>query len=242
MIMSELVALSSELDISRCAQEPIHIPGAIQPHGALLAVQVGGSAITHASANLAAILGRPVEAVLGQTLAAIFGEAAAEALSLAGLSDGTDLRQTLVVPGPDGGFLHLQSHLSGKRICVDIEPLRPALWQQPPVLMAQSVVDTFKAATSCSELCGFAVRGLKLITGYDRVMAYRFDQDGNGEVIAEFCEAELTPYFGQHQRQTSRSRPGGNTSASVSVSSPIQVTNPCLLWLTMDGTTARHLT
>jgi chemotaxis family two-component system sensor kinase Cph1 len=47
------------LDMSRCEREPIHIPGAIQPHGALIAANADGLAISHASANLAAILGRP---------------------------------------------------------------------------------------------------------------------------------------------------------------------------------------
>jgi hypothetical protein len=54
------------LDLSLCENEPIHAPGAIQPHGAVLAALADGLLVTHASANLFAILGRPVEAVLGR--------------------------------------------------------------------------------------------------------------------------------------------------------------------------------
>jgi hypothetical protein len=96
MTMGVFAVPPAEFDSSPCAQEPIHIPGAIQPHGALLAAMPDGSRMTHASANLAAILGRPVEAALGQSLAATLGEAASETLLLTGLSDGTDLRRTLV--------------------------------------------------------------------------------------------------------------------------------------------------
>jgi len=44
--------VSPSFDTSSCAQEPIHIPGAIQPHGALLAALVDSRLVTHASANL----------------------------------------------------------------------------------------------------------------------------------------------------------------------------------------------
>ena len=37
------------LDLSGCTSEPIHIPGAIQPHGAVLAALANGLLVTHAS-------------------------------------------------------------------------------------------------------------------------------------------------------------------------------------------------
>src|SRR5664279_5241393 len=57
-------------------------------------------------------------------------------------------------------------------------------------------VRVFNYAATRAELCELAVRGLKAITGYDRVMAYRFGADGHGEVIAEAREAQLEPYLG----------------------------------------------
>lgn len=64
------------------------------------------------------------------------------------------------------------------------------------MVMVQSVLETFKQATTELELCEMAVRGLKTLTGYDRVMAYCFGKDGHGEVIAESLEAGLQPYLG----------------------------------------------
>ena len=68
--------------------------------------------------------------------------------------------------------------------------------QNPPVTMVEAVLQTFARAAGRGELCELAVRGLKAITGYDRVMAYRFGEDGHGEVIAEACAAQLEPYLG----------------------------------------------
>ena len=51
--------------LTECDREPIHIPGAVQPHGALLAVDSTSWRITHASANLAEFLGVEAAAALG---------------------------------------------------------------------------------------------------------------------------------------------------------------------------------
>ena len=68
------------VDLTSCEREAIHIPGAIQPHGALLAVLLDGRLVTHASANLAAILGRSAEAVLGRPLEEAIGKEACRGL------------------------------------------------------------------------------------------------------------------------------------------------------------------
>jgi len=92
---------------SLCEREPIHVPGAIQPHGALLAVLADGLSITHASANLAEILGYSAEAVLGRPLEEVLGPAACRVLLGAGLHEGTAPGQEYFLPGPDGRTCHL---------------------------------------------------------------------------------------------------------------------------------------
>jgi diguanylate cyclase (GGDEF)-like protein/PAS domain S-box-containing protein len=183
-------------DMSFCEQEPIHIPGAIQPHGALLAALAEGLLVTHASANLAAILGRPAKAVLGRPLEDAIGEPACRALLYAGSSGGVTPEPVHSQSGPDGGMFYLRAHRTGRHLCVDVEPIRFEPLQRRPVFLARSVVEKFKHAASIVELCELAVNGLKAISGYDRVMAYRFGEDGHGEVIAEAREARLESLFG----------------------------------------------
>ena len=181
---------------SPCDLEPIHIPGAIQPHGALLAALADSGTVTHASANLSEFLGAAPEAVLGRPLADAVGAAASGVLLGAGTGPDDTPWQMSSLPAPDGGILHLNAHRSGQHVCVDIEHLRRESGDRLPVAKALSVLETFAAADSRTGLCGLAVRGLKAITGYDRVMAYRFGADGHGEVIAEACGHNLEPYLG----------------------------------------------
>jgi diguanylate cyclase (GGDEF)-like protein/PAS domain S-box-containing protein len=183
-------------DLSHCGSEPIHIPGAIQPHGAVLAALADGLLVTHASANLAAILGRPVEAVLGRPLENAIGEAACRELLDAGTSGAMTPEHVHFLRLPDGGMLNLRAHRTGRHVCVDIEPQE--LEPTRPLFLARQVVVAFKHAASAIELCELAVDGLKALSGYDRVMAYRFFEDGHGEVIAEAREPSLVAYLGQH--------------------------------------------
>jgi light-regulated signal transduction histidine kinase (bacteriophytochrome) len=186
----------SGLDLSLCEREPIHIPGAIQPHGALIAARADGLLVSHASANLAAILGRPADSMLGRPLQDAIGEAACRILLGSLRRDGIAFGKVFALPGPKGSSLHLHAHRSNQTICVDIEPRHIEPGSRSPIIMAQSVLETFNQATSRAELCELAVRGLKAITRFDRALAYRFGHDGHGEVIAEARAARLQPYLG----------------------------------------------
>ena len=179
-----------------CEQEQIHLPGAIQRHGALLATRADDLRVTHASANLADILGTPAQAALGQNLAAILGEPATQELRQAGSGNPHDRRRTYLLTVPDGGTLHLDAHRSGQHICIDIEPCEELSPQSRMIGLAQSVLDSFKTATSPGALCDLAVRQLRAITGYDRVIVYRFFPDGHGEVVAEDCAAGVEALLG----------------------------------------------
>jgi diguanylate cyclase (GGDEF)-like protein len=179
------------VDLTSCERKAIHIPDAIQPHGALLAARLDGKLVTHASANLAAILGRSAEAVLGRPLEEAVGKRACRVL----LQDAVP-GQVYSLRGPNHATLHLRAYRTARHVCVDIEPVRRGPGQGPPVTMLQSVLATFRLATGQSELCQLAVRGLRTISGYDRVMAYRFGEDGHGEVIAEARAADLEPFLG----------------------------------------------
>ena len=46
-----------EITTENCEREPIHIPGSVQPHGALLVVNAEGGQVLQVSENLPAFLG-----------------------------------------------------------------------------------------------------------------------------------------------------------------------------------------
>ncbi len=154
--------------------------------------------VTHASANLAQIMGVTPEAVLGRPLREVIGQAACDRLLSEQAKGAREINHAATTQGLDGRLLSLNAFRSGRLIGLDIEPRRAEPWQGTPVRVVQSVIENCRNAASGAEMCELAVRALQAITGYDRVMAYRFAEDGHGEVIAEARLPELEPFLGLH--------------------------------------------
>jgi len=189
----------AKLDLSLCEREPIHTPGAIQPHGAMIVALADGLIVTHASANLAAIAGLPAADILGRPLVAALVEVASRALAEAPQGHGgKESGPVHTMTGPNGQPLHSSAFRSGRHICIDIQPASAGPVVESSDAMLRSAMATFARATGPVDLCTLAVRGLKAITGYDRVMAYRFAADGHGEIVAEAHEPHMDSYLGLH--------------------------------------------
>ena len=183
------------LDLTGCEREPIHAPGAIQPFGGFLAAEFNQFTITHASANIGAVLGRGPHEVIGLSLERVLGPGAAAAAAAAGggVLHRAAPRECEICP-PGGARLRLHGFAAGGLLGIDLEPLggAPAM----PIFPLQALAEDFKYAATADELCDMAVRGLRALTGYDRVVAYRFHEDGHGEVIAEARAPEAEAFFG----------------------------------------------
>ena len=198
------------LDPNECEREPIHIPGAIQPHGALLAALAESGIVTHASANLAAILGYSTDAVLGKPIEFAIGKAAWHVLQTSKPGERIMFGTRFSKIGPDARDVSLNAYWTGHYIGIDLEPADSSQAQnlaqtpaQTPLLFAvQSIIETFERATTKLELCHSAMQGLKALTGYDRVMVYRFGEQGHGEVMAEAHAPHLDPYLGNNYPTT----------------------------------------
>jgi diguanylate cyclase (GGDEF)-like protein len=172
--------------LAECDREPIQFPGAVQAHGAMLAVDPASGLITHASANLNLFLDRSAEQVLGQSLASVLGDEVAALVGAAAQARRTNPAATGVDAGLAGGRVRLMSFLStGGAICIDILREPPADLAEPALIKAQRVIQALRLSRTSTGLCGIAVNDMRRITGFDRVMVYRFDSDGSGDVTAE---------------------------------------------------------
>ncbi|MFC0283280.1 histidine kinase dimerization/phosphoacceptor domain -containing protein [Camelimonas abortus] len=168
-------------DLTSCDREPIHTPGAIQPHGLLLVASADDLTVTGGAGDIEARLardwfGQPLSRLLGQDVAAQLAAmpAGVKSVALAGQ-----------VRGAQGAFDAL-AHRDGPLILVELEPA-PATRQTAMALLWEldQIARGFESAASIADLCQRAVAATRDITGFDRVMAYRFLDDGAGEVIAE---------------------------------------------------------
>lgn len=63
---------STSAAVENCANEPIHIPGGIQPHGFLFSIAADGT-VLQASSNATQLNGEPAQNALGQPLAQFLG-------------------------------------------------------------------------------------------------------------------------------------------------------------------------
>ena len=194
---SSLEGASVTLD--NCAREPIHIPGSIQPHGALIALDLQGR-ITHASANVAEMLG----------FTPVFGRALGAA-DLDGQDDVLDLiRQVLEEAAHDqvlplslearlnGRSFDVVVHASGGLVLCEFE-LRDGDADEVASFAQKAYrsLDVLKRQRTELRLLEGAVQAIRAMTGFDRVMAYRFRHDDSGDVVAEAVRDDLDPYVGR---------------------------------------------
>ncbi len=90
-------------------------------------------------------------------------------------------------------------HRSGGLLVLEFEPRAtggPFVFQSfyPKVRRA---LQKLQGASDVTECCAAAVREVQALTGYDRVVAYRFDgRDGPGQVIAEARNEGREPWLG----------------------------------------------
>jgi len=183
------------VDLSNCDREPIHVPGAVQPHGVLFAVDEATLEVRQVSENVAQVLGRPPKDVLGRPLDALLAWDQPGQLGEALAVDGTSDRYPLRLVAGDRAFDALVHRYAGALI-VEIEPA-PSAPPLPRDALTRAV-EALQRARTVSELCESVVRQVRRLTGFERVMVYCFDEAGHGAVIAEDRAPEIEPYLGLH--------------------------------------------
>jgi chemotaxis family two-component system sensor kinase Cph1 len=203
--MAAEYATGTPFDIDECVREPIHLLGGIQSHGALVAVDPGTAAVAVASANTGDLLGVPARELLGTPLGDLVGDAAADLLTLAdapldapeGPGDTRLAPAEVTVRGVPTRFDVTVYRSDGLVVC-EFEPSaggRPFHFS-PMYTRVRRGLLRLQGAAGVTELCQAAVREVREMIGYDRVVVYRFAGDGPGEVIAEEVTEGHEPWLG----------------------------------------------
>jgi chemotaxis family two-component system sensor kinase Cph1 len=185
------------VDLSNCDLEPIHIPASIQPHGALMVLREPDLAIQQASENVGEFFGRSFEDVLQHSLSSLLGSAATDKVRDA-VRDGRwdsvnplqldvgSVRLEGIVHRHDGALiLELESASNTSQSDGDNQSLRRALM-------------SLQSTRTLSALCEAVVREVRHLTGFERVVLYKFHAGGDGSVEAESKENFLESYLGLH--------------------------------------------
>ncbi|PZR08074.1 MAG: hypothetical protein DI536_25915 [Archangium gephyra] len=189
-----------EVDLSNCDREPIHIPGTVQPHGVLVALDPTTLRIEQISKTVETLAGKKVDSLLGQPLSALVSPTTMERVQrrvLEGVSSsarhlGTD---TLGTSGPFDVLLHQFEDVL--ILEAEQELSEQGLSLERTELLRESL-DRAERAGSLEELARVVCNDVQKLSGYDRVMFYRFARDASGEVFAETIAPgqKLEPFLG----------------------------------------------
>ena len=178
--------------IASCDREPIHIPGAIQPHGVLLVLDRDSLEIRHAAGDVAGLLG--VDRWVGATAGAVLGDAIARRIA------------AVTASGSGGGFVgtlrvaerafDVSATFQADKVLVEIEPgLDQALTGAQILAQLEAAAAAFERCPGLKTLYDRAATEFRRLTGYDRVMIYRFGEDDAGEVVAESRAAHVQAFL-----------------------------------------------
>ncbi|WP_245259591.1 HWE histidine kinase domain-containing protein [Methylobacterium sp. 10] len=183
-------------DLTSCDREPIHILGSVQPFGFLLVVSPDWI-VVRVSDNIADWLGQPAEALLGLPFVEVFEIEAVHAIrgklqSIRGVGQVERIFGLRLLK--DGAGFDVALHISDESIVIEAEP--SVAGRGDAIDLVRTLVGRLQQTVGFDALCREAVRQMRALTGFERVMVYRFDPDGAGEVVAEAARAGLEPYLG----------------------------------------------
>ncbi|XP_056175578.1 phytochrome E isoform X3 [Syzygium oleosum] len=195
--------------------------GLTQPFGCMLAVEEPGFRIIGYSENCFHLLGirleseflgsRSEKGLIGVDARTLFTPSSGASLAKAAASREISLLNPVWVysRGTQKPYYAIL-HRIDVGIVIDLEPARSG---DPAMSLAGAVQSQKLAVRALSRLqslpggdtgllCDTVVEDVQKLTGYDRVMVYKFHDDDHGEVISEIRRSDLEPYLGLHYPAT----------------------------------------
>ncbi len=190
-----------EINLSDCEREQIHTPELIQPHGYALVFNKETQMITRYSENLENIFHNVKDGLIGKRLVDIIPRDIY--LSINSKSDFfTYKRHSFLKVVLNQYFDQPVDILACDAIDEIILELIPNSEVETDnhsmEIQLNEIVRKVITTTQIDMLFNEAANQIKNISGYDRVMIYRFDKEYNGEVIAESKETEMESYLNLH--------------------------------------------
>ncbi|KQS55599.1 two-component system sensor histidine kinase/response regulator [Brevundimonas sp. Leaf363] len=193
---------AAQVDLTNCDREPIHILGAIQPIGFLIALTADWL-IARASANTHEFIGLAPDDLFGRPLSDVFTTKAVHDLrNRAAILRGPDAVERLfdcVLTDGRQAF-DVALHFSGGQVVIEAEPASGEHGDASGTV--RSMIARLDQAQDFASFYREGARQVRALIGFDRVMVYRFGADGSGEVVAEAVRAGIGKFMGLHYPAT----------------------------------------
>ncbi|WP_017745756.1 sensor histidine kinase [Scytonema hofmannii] len=206
--------LQQDINVTSLKEAPIHVSGQVQPHGVLLVLQEPDLTILQVSSNVSTVFGIAPVNLLHQKLEDLLDPFQIERINAGLLEDSLDFINPTKIwvrkKGDDYVVFDAVFHRNPEGFL--ILELEPAITQENiPFLsfyhLARASINQLGETSNIREFCKIIVQEVRKVTGFDRVMLYKFDDDGHGSVIAEEKLDHLEPYLGLHYPESDIPKP-----------------------------------
>ena len=184
------------VDLTNCDREPIHIPGSIQPHGCLVACDPAITTVRRYSTNAPDMLGLP-QRLDGRSIADLFGADVTHDIrnAIAAAPDASRPAVIAHLPLANGQHFDVAVHRQKQGAILEFEP---SLRRTQPLQLAREMIGRIKDINDIDLLISASAKLVRTVLGYDRVMIYRFEDDGSGKVASEAKRHDLESFLGQY--------------------------------------------
>lgn len=186
------------VDLTNCDREPIQFLGHVQSFACMISVtsdwlivQASKNTIEHLGMDAETLIGQPFRNVVSKEclhdlrsrMQMMWGDDAVERLFSVKLREDLDT------------LFDIAMHRSGRQVIIELQPTTRHMGQDQGN-MVRSIMGRLQSEKTVEGLCRQAARFVRALTGFDRVMVYRFLPDDSGQVIAETAKTGLEPYLG----------------------------------------------
>ncbi|HIK06048.1 MAG TPA: GAF domain-containing protein [Trichormus sp. M33_DOE_039] len=214
----------ADINVTSLKEAPIHLSSQIQPHGVLLVLSEPDLKILQVSNNTWEILGINAESVLQKKLEELLDSFQVERIKAGLLEDNLEfINPTKVwMPKKGGEYVVFDAVFHRNSEGLLILELEPAISQENiPFLsfyhLAKASINELEKTVNLRDFCQIIVQEVRKVTGFDRVMLYKFDDDGHGSVVAEEKIASLESYLGLHYPESDIPKPARKLFISNSI-------------------------
>ena len=193
--MSQAAEADPAVDTTDCDREPIHIPEAIQPHGLLFVVEPRTLMVTREAGRMGGITRR--DTWIDQSIDGLLGQPVAERIravaevgkeGFAGRWRGANGLDYDVIVRPMATTLVIEVEQSSQSAQLGVELIS----------RLDAAGAALERATTVRDVCESAAEAFRGLTGFDRIMIYRFLEDEAGQVVAEARSPELESFQNHH--------------------------------------------
>jgi two-component system, chemotaxis family, sensor kinase Cph1 len=205
---------AQDINLTSLKQPPIHILTEIQSYGVLLVLQEPDWRVLQCSRNTARMLDIPPEDILGMTLEDILDSYQVDQIKVGVTQKNLDLINPSKVwvrkKNNDYEVFDAVFHRNADGFLIlELEPAQSN--ENIPFLsfyhLAKASIHDLKSHASLNDFFQVIVREVRKVTECDRVMLYKFDDDGHGEVVAEDKREYMESFMGLHYPESDIPQP-----------------------------------